>query len=571
MKQSLFYLGSLLILLVTFSSCSSKADAPVPADAAFVLHINGESISEKLPWSEIKKSQWFQLATEDAVDEDSLGKALLNDPSKSGIDIQSDGWIFIANRGKGGYSALSWKLKDAAQFESLIQKANTDDKIQKSGAVSFIGKGSTVLSWSKDRLFLVSDASDFARELNGGANNSSPVPDTLYDSPFEESFSFKADSLIQIAQELFNLKSGQKLSNDSKFSNLVKTEGDVHFWFNVGKMYGNSLAGNLLSLSKVGSLVDGNIATATVNFNKGSIDVESKGYMGKELEALYDKYQASNFDVASLQNLPAGEVNVAVAMNYPTEGVKAFFTLLGVDGLVNTFMQQSGFSVDEFIKANGGNLFFALTDFNIKKVEQSFGGYDEQTIFTSEPDGKLIFGAEVKDKTAFQKMMDVAKNILTGTSGMSQEELSKIPYELKDKWFLAGSDSAQIKAYANKKTDHAFIDQIKGHPMGLFVNISSFIKAALAVIGDEPMGKAVANLSIPFWKDLVMTGGEFKNGASISQVKINLGDANTNSLQSLNQYLGQIAKLSKEDEERRKKEWDEFNSPDSTVIIAPEY
>ena len=54
---------------------------------------------------------------------------------------------------------------------------------------------------------------------------------------------------------------------------------------------------------------------------------------------------------------------MAMALNYPPEGLKALLTLFGVDGLVNNFMQEADFSVDEFIKANDGNLFFALSDF----------------------------------------------------------------------------------------------------------------------------------------------------------------------------------------------------------------
>jgi len=63
-----------------------------------------------------------------------------------------------------------------------------------------------------------------------------------------------------------------------------------------------------------------------------------------------------------------------------------------------------------------------------------------------------------------------------------------------------------------------------------------------------------------------MTGGEFKKGGSVRTIRLTLGEANTNSLKSLNQYFGQIAQLSKEQEALREKEWESIDS----AIALPE-
>ena len=563
MNRSLPYLGLLVLVLVTFSSCSKKPDAPIPSNAAFVLHINGNSLSEKLPWSELKESQWFKLVTENA-DDDSLGKALLQDPGKSGIDLQSDGWVFIANRGKGSYAAFSCKLSDPKKFESLVNTVSTEAKIQHKESISYIGGGNNLVSWNDNKLLVLSDASG----LNNAMSGRNSYDESSEDEPSNK---YGIDSLLAIAQELYSLKSSNKLGDNDKFADLINTKGDVHFWMNAGSLYSNSLAGSLISLSKLSSLLEGNIATATIAFNEGAIEISSKGYVGKELEGLYNKYKSSNFDEDMLKNLPAGEVNLAMALNYPPEGLKAFLSLLGVDGLVNTFVQEAGFSVDEFVKANSGNIFFALSDFKIVKEEKTVDGYDEPyTYTTTEPAGKLLFGAETKEKTAFQKMMEVAKKLLIEKAGMEEETLSKIPYTLKDKWFLSGNDSSQMKNYAAKKTEHAFIDRIKGHPIGMYVNIASFISGSQAEFGDGPMAKGLTDLSLQFWKDIVLTGGEFEGGASLSNITLRLGDGKTNSLKSLNQYFSQIAKLAKEveDRQRAEQETDDEPSVDSTAVPA---
>jgi hypothetical protein len=559
--------------LITFTSCSSKPDAPIPADASFVMHIDGASISDKLPWSEIKESQLFKTVLEE-TDGDPLAKTILNDPAQSGIDVKSNGWAFVSLRGKGAYSAFIWGLKDAATFEGFLKKANPDIKINKKESTSYLAEGTTLVAWKDKSLMVLADASELTEELNDAQDDFSSEDMGSEEGEPQQSFELSSDSLLNIAFELQSLKSEAKLTSDDKFADLISTDGDVHFWFNAGKMYNNTMAGSLLALSKVGSLLEGNIGAITVNFTNGGIDIHSKGYMGKDLQALYEKYEASNFDESALKNLPAGEVNMALAMNYPPEGLKGLLSLFGVDGLVNTFMQEAGFSIDEFIKANSGNLFFALSDFKINQVEKSFEGFDgEPMTYTSEePDGKLLFGAEVKDRNAFQKMMDVAKQYLTEKLNMPETELEKIPYELKDKWFVSGNNPDQIKQFGSAKTEHAFIDRIKGHPIGLFVNISSFIKGAMAQMSeDKKFEKELATLSMGLWKDLVMTGGELKNGATVTDVRIALGDANTNSLKSLNQYLGQIAKLAKEDEKRRAEEWGGMEeteiSPDSTLTV----
>jgi hypothetical protein len=47
--------------------------------------------------------------------------------------------------------------------------------------------------------------------------------------------------------------------------------------------------------------------------------------------------------------------------------------------------------------------------------------------------------------------------------------------------------------------------------------------------------------SAKMWKDIVFTGGEFKDNAVQQDVEINLIDQNTNSLQQLNSYFEKLS------------------------------
>ncbi|MFZ9694924.1 MAG: DUF4836 family protein [Chitinophagaceae bacterium] len=571
MKKTMSYLGFILMALVTFSSCSSKPDAPIPADASFVMHIDGASISEKLPWSEVKESQLFKDLLQE-VDGNTEAEKILNDPKEFGLDLESDGWVFLSQKGKGAYSTFIWGLKDASKFEDVLKKANPNLSINKKESIQYIQEDEIVVAWSDENLMFLVDASELTRDLNKSANASTGGTEN-WDGDYEEPFSLDGEALANIALELQSLKSDEKLTDNDKFADLISTDGDVHFWFNAGKFYDNTMAGNLMGLSKMGTLVEGNISAITINFTDGGIDIDSKGYMGKELEELYQKYKASNFNETALKNLPAGEVNLALAINYPPEGLKSLLTLLGVDGLLNAYIQEGGFSIDEFINANSGNIFLALSDFKINQVEKYLQSLDGEPIpyTTEEPDGKLLFGAEVNDRSAFQKMIDVSKRYLEEKMNMPATGTENIPYELKEKWFVAGNNPDQVNQFGSTKTEHAFIDRIKGHPIGLFVNIQSFIKVAATQISEnKKLDKDIAALSSSFWKEIVMTGGELEDGAMVTKLRISLGDANTNSLKSLSKYIGQLSKLAKEDEIRREQEWSEMEEmqlyTDSTSI-----
>ena len=118
MKLKLQSIVFLLAGLMFIASCGKKSDVPVPADAGFVLHINGSSLNSKLSWDEIKQSDWYRILHEKA--KDSLAKQVLNDPDVSGVDINSDMYLFTKTRGRGGYFVFVGNLKDEKAFASFV-------------------------------------------------------------------------------------------------------------------------------------------------------------------------------------------------------------------------------------------------------------------------------------------------------------------------------------------------------------------------------------------------------------------------------------------------------------------
>ena len=71
------------------------------------------------------------------------------------------------------------------------------------------------------------------------------------------------------------MKKSKSIGNNSKFSSLLKTKGDMHFWINSGSFGGNTLPA-VLAITKAGMLFKDNISTGTVNFEDGKITLKAK-------------------------------------------------------------------------------------------------------------------------------------------------------------------------------------------------------------------------------------------------------------------------------------------------------
>lgn len=555
MKLKLTPYSLLIIALLALSACSKKSDVPVPADAALVLHIDGGSLSSKLDWNEFKQGELYKMAMEESHDD--FAKKILSNPDSSGIDIKSDAYFFIVMRGRGAYSAFTFKIKDEKAFASFMANVAEEKKIDKEGDLSVIKDDHAVATWNSKRFVFIGDSPEFANAKSFGESDS------------YSKRRFSQDSLMKFAKAVYDMKGSSSIGNNDKFASLVKESADMHFWFNSGKFYSNTMHG-MLSLVKASTLFDGNFATAKINFENGRISLDGKNYYNKELADLYKQYSGKNLDEEMLKKIPSGNVTGVFALNYPPEGLKAFLKLLGLDGMVNDFLADLNYSVDEFVKATKGDLLFAVSDFGMKEKEIKYNiGGQEYSNKTTTPDVKVLFATSVNDKAAFQKLMTSLKEKINSSEGEFMKSMAaQIPYQLKDNWFVAGSDSGYINAFGTTSTNHPFISKITGHPMGGYVDIQKIISGYKAAIKDS-LGRVVADESAKFWQDIVFYGGERDGDASTSHLEINLVDKSTNSLKQLNNYFGMIAKIFKENEKQRRAEWETMDAPKVEMQEAP--
>ncbi|MFV0605344.1 MAG: DUF4836 family protein [Niabella sp.] len=523
----------ILFITVAFTACQNGGSTGllVPADAALVVHINFNSLSSKLTWKEIQQTAWY---SESQVEiNDSLAKKLLADPASSGINTNSNMVLFMKRSNPNGYVAIVGEMKDIEKFKSSLQQvAKGSVRIEKDGNLdyaSFENNSQSVLYFNNKNFVFITDASNTKKM----AINSS-LPDLSGNSS-----GYTLDSLRYFAKHTFNLKGKDLLDSDKRFANLINNKADIHYWINTSSLYEGLLTGPM-AMMKIGDVLQGNISSGTANFEDSKITLNNQQFYGKQLAELFGKYKGKNVSNDLLNKLPAQNVLMAFAMNFNPDGIKEFLKVLGVDGMANAAMAQFGFSVDEFIKAQAGELAFALTDFSIKKVPQSITLEDGETIHYEDekPDMKFVFATSVNDKNAYQKMVDVIEKQAAKGMSVMDSSGSKLQYILQDKWFALGSSKTEVNAFLtnNKKPDYSNI--FDGHNGGGYIDLQKLIVAASAGNKDSSTQKAI-QISADFWKDIQMIW-DVKGGITDSKIEINLSETKTNSLKQLNKYIDRI-------------------------------
>ena len=530
MQRNLVSLLMLSVIITGIISCSrNKSGIAIPKDASFAVHVNTNSLTSKVSWQEIQQNEWFKKLY--AEETDSLTRKILNDPSNSGVDLQSELAFFVKKQNQGGYMAVEGGIKDAAAFEAFATKVNLGGKVVKNGDVSVLNTSrKSLVAWTANRFVFISDAP--MPSLSSRLNSSS--------SDVSEPFSFPTDSLQKFAVELFDLPAKNNLINDDRFASVMKETGDIHYWVNAEQYY-NSLGG-FLSLLKMNVLFEGNAYGAALNFDNGKITFKTKAFCNKELTALMEKHGGGKVSADMINRIPSKNVVAVFAFKYQPQGLLDLLKLMGVDGMVNSFLNSEGYSAAEFVKANKGDVLLSVTDFEIKGKEMTITDENgnPQTIKQNDiPGAKILFATSVNDKPSFDKLFAILQKKSLDLQPLSND----VHFQLNNDWFVAGNSAEQVNSFlSGGNNNFPFTSRISGKAFGGYINIQQLLKSAAPAVPDSN-SKAAMDVSINMWQDIIMTSGGQKDDAFVGEAEINLVDKSTNSLKQLNKYLDAMSKI----------------------------
>ncbi|MBP6022150.1 DUF4836 family protein [Ferruginibacter sp.] len=530
------FLAAVAILLLASCSKKNKEGKFVPKDAAVVVHVNGASLSSKLPWDEIKKNALFQKMYADSSIPTFI-KGALENPDNSGIDTKTDMIFFMQKDSVGGIIVFTGAIKDAEKFKLFsldITKGGTES--EKDG-IKFITKSPFSVGWNNEKFVCLVNAPELS--MNGYK------PSSWGDS----TYTVKSRDLSAACKTIFDLKESNSLAEDEKFTELVKQPGDLHFWMNSEELYKDGLANPAMAMLNLTTLYKGSRAAATLNFENGKILMDIKSYAGKELTELYKKYGGKNIDEEMIKRLPSKDVAAVFAMSYKPEGIKELLKLMGVEGYANMGLAFAGFSLDDFIKANKGDVLIALTEIKHKKDSIKFKGVngEDKSFETNTPQPEFIFATSIGDKDAFNLLIKAGEKF-----GKNVPAEIPVAYNSNGKYFAIGNSKENIAKYTgtNSNTSFDFLSNISGEPFGGYINLQYIMKAFESEATKDSTAKAVYDASLKMWDNVYMKGGSYSGGGITQTMEINLIDKNTNSLKQLNQYLGTLGQLKMESDKK---------------------
>jgi hypothetical protein len=532
-----------LCFAFSISSCSNKngEGRHIPSSATVAVHVNVKTLSGKLPWNEIKKHSSFA----NAYNTDSTWiKNFLDSPATSGIDIGKGIFMFAQSEKNSGYIAIEGSIKDEAAFKTFCSRMSASSEIKEEDGVQYISRYPDCVGWNSTQFIYIIDAPEMQRmdELNRRMQQDSI--DITDHTP---------RNLQATCKQLFELDAKKSLATNDKFSSLLKEEGDLHIWANTELFYKDAQPKNALSLINLEKFYIESVTTAVVNFENGSIKINAHSYSNAALAKVYEKFAGGKLKEEMLKKIPGDNVVAALAINFKPEVLLAIAKVINVDGIINSYAPTLSFTFNDFIKANKGDIVVGVADFKMMPDSNT-----ESLEFLSypvyKPSFNAVFAASVADKSAFDKLYNAGGK---ASSMLLNTQSYPLFNAYSNDYFVLGNSKASADAFINSTTDknRDFISKIQGSPVGGYVNLQSLIKGFGQK--DSTKGKAIYDASLQLWDNVVLTGGNFANGALNYTLEINLIDKTTNSLQQLNKYA---AIISEAQEQEKKKELEDMRT-----------
>ncbi|MGH2552463.1 MAG: hypothetical protein ACRDEB_02035, partial [Chitinophagaceae bacterium] len=297
-------------------------------------------------------------------------------------------------------------------------------------------------------------------------------------------------------------------------------------------------------LFKSTSLLVGNHTGYSVNFENVKITANSRSWFNNEMREMMKKFKPGNINTDMLKRISSKNVAAVIAMNYPPEGVKEFLKLFGVDGLINGLIGAIDLSIDDFVKAQKGDMLLVISDFLVKDKAMDFGDTENPDLsFSSpQPDAGILFALSINDKNSFDKIAKVVESEISKNE--MPDDVSKIKSTVKDNWLIVGNSREIVEGFAaGNKTDHDFISKISGHPMGFYIDLQKIFGGIQTK--DAVDFQKVLSGEGKIWDNIIAYGGEMKDDAMTSHFEINMIDKNTNSLKQFFHFLNFMAKTIK--------------------------
>lgn len=544
-----------LLILAAMASCGKKSNTQgryIPEDAALAVVVNGKTLCEKLPWSEVKQNE----ALEELFKDSTIGaeaRKLLDDPEKTGIDIHNDFAFFLIKDSVNSYVCLSGKVKDEAAFRNTSGQMTGGPAPSGGNARTFVKKDRLSIGWDKNEFIMAVHAPELGRNQTRDLMN----PDTSQVLPAKFT---PVDNAQSVCRQLFDMPEVASMAKSAKFTKLMEEPGDIHFWLNNEVMMreeGLNAASMLFNLDK---LYEGSITTSSVQFENGNIRIKNNGYSGADLTKIFKRFSGSKASEDLLKSIPGKEIQGALAISFNPKALLELMKLFGLDGYMNIATSKLGFKVDDFIKANKGDILFAVSDLH-NKIDTAVTAQGEGSVTSiTRAEGNYFFAANISDKGAFTKMSDALKKMMSsGLGGMEKGVVTGSD----EKVFVMTNNGANKENFLKGPIQSPdFLASISGAPIGGYLNLHSIINAMQPDANADSSDRALHALMLNMWDKVTLRGGDMEGDAMTQELVVSLMNKQENSLKQLNRFTAELSKNKKEQDKKREALMRSFDEQD---------
>ena len=530
---------SLLIIISTICSCnhSNTLGRMIPKNAMVIVQLNGRSLSSKLMWEDVKQSPWFTKIYSDSNTRQWI-KKIMENPDLSGIDNKGDMVFFVlkATASEGEF-VVKGDIKDVNNFESFCKNVSTSNGTVTDDGIKYLTlKNNGVVGWNSKKFAFVFNKT---------------FPEYKNDSDLSHHAGYTGSlDLLAACKNLFHLKEDSSMRSNNNFTTLLNEPADIHIWQNTEEIVKNGPPLGMLGMLKLDVFIKNNVSAYAINFEDGKIDVKQKWYASKELMDVLKKYGGGNINAQMIKNIPSQDIIGMASLHFKPQGLAEIIKLTGMDGMLNMILSSQGFNLDDFVKANKGDIQIVATDLKITKDSSnnestsvslnkwgdSSEHFNQSGYHTS---ANFLFSASIGDKASFEKIMAAGKKL-----GNKMKKDSGITYAMNENFFVLGNNDTYVQKYnTGSNYTFTFLDKIKDHPISAYLDLNKILASAASSASKDTTTKPLLNTASKMWDKLYVTGGEIEDGALGLHTEILMNDRSTNSLKQLNNFLNQAAQL----------------------------
>lgn len=542
---------SVVLVFVAISACKkpvSKQAKYLPKDAVYVMSINGGAIKEKL------KDEAFSLGNllSTITGSDSVINSIkekLNAFKNAGVDLEAPIYMAFSMKNSTGDDleiTLVAGMKSVTDFEDFLKKQMKNVVIQKSEDISYIDPSNGlktaeegILGWNKDAVIFNITTQTYTSNYND-------IPDTsIVSKPPSKDNPNTANNSVSLERlkKIFSQKEEESLLSIPEFKSLQQEKSDATLWLNMSSI----IAKMPMKFPKMKTLLENSYMTGTVNFNDGEVVLDGKSYVGKELGEIYKKYAGPTIDLNLLEKYPSNNLNGFLMFSFKTAIVTEVMKVLGIDGLINVGLMESGLTLSDITDLFKGDFMVAASDFNMKQVQSSYN----PNYSYMRPDAKWLLAIPFGDKAAVDKVMNsLIQKQLIKKEGNNYIPVAGIPsndiaLNITDKSIIIASDNDLIQQYISgtgKTTIPSDVQtMVKDKALALYVDIDNLLTAIPASTNE--MQKILLDKSKALFKDAIIVADNYNGTYMKHKWTLRFKDQKENSIKQLYKYAQTLIEI----------------------------